>query len=130
VSETLKGFSFPFRFDGPGRVAVASGDAKLRENVVHILMTGPGERIMRRDYGAGLRQLLHDPNNDALRAIMQHQVAKAIARFEPRVLLQDVTVGQDEDDARQGVLRVSVTFTVRRTRQTQQISVPIGLGGI
>ena len=65
-------------------VAWTSGPEKLKENIKHILLTGLGERVMRRDYGGGLRQLVHDPNNDALRAIVQHQIAKAIGQWEPR----------------------------------------------
>ena len=116
------GFTFPFRF-AAGGVARQEGDAKLKENIIHILLTTVGERVMRRDYGGSLRQILHDPNNDALRSIVQHQVAKAIAAQEPRVTLRDLTVTQEE-----ATLTITVHYTVRRTRQTHQLSLPIGLG--
>lgn len=125
MSETISGFSFPFRVDASGRVARTSGSEKLKENIKHILLTGLGERVMRRDYGGGLRQLVHDPNNDALRAIVQHQMAKAIGRWEPRVQVQGVTVTQNE-----GELYVEIRYVIGRTQQPQSLSVPIGLGGI
>ena len=62
MSEKYSGFSFPFHIDASGRVAWTSGPEKLKENIKHILLTGLGERVMRRDYGGGLRQLVHDPN--------------------------------------------------------------------
>lgn len=120
------GFSLPFRIDPTtGRVAWAGGDEKLKENLIHILLTGVGERVMRPGYGGGMRQLLHDPNNEALRAIVQHQIAKSIGEWEPRVMLQEVVVTQEA-----GTLVVSLHYVVRRTEQPQSLSVPIGLGGL
>lgn len=133
MNERIRGFAFPFRIGAAGGVAQAEGDEKLKENIAHILLTGVGERVMRRDYGGGLRQLLHDPNNDALRAIVQHQVAKAVGRLEQRVLLQrlDVAQGQGLSPSVDGeALSISVQYIIRRTRQVQSLSVPVGLGGL
>jgi phage baseplate assembly protein W len=126
MAEEIYGFSSPFRINpNTGGVASAEGTDKLKENLIHILLTGAGERVMRRDYGAGLRQLVHDPNNEALRAIAQHQIAKAIGRWEPRVAVEQVRVA-----AGGGSLIAEIQYVVRRTRQLQSLSVPIGLGGI
>jgi hypothetical protein len=120
------GFSLPFRIDPTtGGVAWAGGDEKLKENLIHILLTGVGERVMRPGYGGGMRQLLHDPNNEALRAIVQHQIARSIGEWEPRVMLQEVVVTQEA-----GTLVVRLQYVVRRTQQPQSLSVPIGLGGL
>lgn len=124
MSEQIRGFSFPFRF-ARGRTAMTGGPEKLKENITQLLLTGIGERVMRRDYGGGLRQLVHDPNNDALRAVIQHQIAKAISRWEPEVQVQGVAITQLE-----GVLSVEIRYIAGRTRQPQSLSVPIGLGGI
>ena len=126
MAEELFGFSIPFRIDpATGGVASASGSEKLKENVVHILLTGTGERVMCHDYGGGLRQLVHDPNDAARGAIVQHQIAKSIAQWEPRLLLEQVTVTQQD-----GTLIAEVRYAVRRTRQQRSVSVPIGLGGV
>lgn len=121
------GFSLPFRIDpATGGVAVQDDEAqKLKENLIHILLTGIGERVMRRDYGAGMRQLVHDPNNEALRAIVQHQIARSIGRWEPRILLQSVSVSQQD-----GTLVAELHYMIRQSQQAQNLSVPIGLGGI
>ena len=82
MSSGAAGISFPFRIDKDnGGVTFQSDNAdKLKENIIQILVTGIGERLMRRGYGGGVQQLIHDPNNDALRAIVQHQISKAINR--------------------------------------------------
>ncbi len=122
MTEDISGFAIPFRIDrNSGKVAWTTGTDKLKANIKHILLTGLNERVMRRDYGGGLRQLLHDPNNEALRAIAQHQIAKAITRAEPRVSLTQVKVEVVDEQ-----VYIDLLYTVRRTRQQEQLSVPIG----
>jgi phage baseplate assembly protein W len=133
VSNKISGPSFPFRVvrpeDAPatknGFVTSAAGEEKIRENLIHILLTGVGERVMMRDYGGGLRDLVHDPNNEALWAVIQHQVGKSVSRLEPRVLLQSLTVS-----GQAGTLVINITYVLRQTRQPRTLSVPIGLGGL
>lgn len=128
MATTLKGFAFPFQIDTTtGGVRAQSGDDKLRANIVHILLTNVGERVMRRAYGGGLRALVQDPNNSALWAIVQHQVGKSIGLLEPRVLLKALNVSQSDDGA---TLFVSVTYLVKRTQSVQTLSVPIALSGL
>jgi phage baseplate assembly protein W len=139
-----RGFAIPFRIDRGGGVAAEAGPEKIRDNVVHILLTGIGERAMRRDYGAGLRQLLHDPVNDALLSVVQHQVLKSIAQAEPRVEVDAVRIrahrhGSASAGESAGTLGAEppgdaviaeVEFTIRATRQPVSLSVPVGLGGV
>jgi len=125
MSEQRRGFSFPFRINDRGGTAFTVGPEKLRENIKHLLLTGIGERVMNRDYGGGLRQLIHDPNNDALLAITQHQIAKAINRFEPEAQVEGVRVTRQESE-----LIVEVIYIADQMQQPQSLSVPIGLGGI
>src|SRR5262245_46137370 len=99
------GVSFPFRIDPrTGGIAVSAGADKLRENVVHLLLTRIGERPMLREYGGGVTQLFQENIDDGLIAIAQHQIAKAMLRFEPRVLPQEVSVVETEP----GTLRLRV----------------------
>jgi phage baseplate assembly protein W len=126
MTEKISGFALPFKINpNTGQVARLSGTEKLKANIRHILLTGINERVMRRDYGGGLRQLLHDPNNEALRAIAQYQIAKAITRAESRVALTQVSVKSDKDK-----VYIDLKYTIRRTRQQESLSVPIGLGGV
>ena len=122
MTEHIRGFSIPFRIDpATGGIAQQSGDEKLKENIIHILLTRIGERTMRRTYGGGVHDMVHDPNNDALRALAQHQIAKAISQWEPRVLLQGIDVTQED-----GQLLIRIRYVVRRTNQAESVSLPIG----
>jgi uncharacterized protein len=89
----LSGVAFPFRIDPrTGGTAVTSGAPKLTENLRRLLLSRIGERVMLRDYGGGVSQLLQQNINDALVAIARQQVGAALLRYEPRVVPQDIAV--------------------------------------
>ena len=123
----LHGLSIPFRINPTtGGFSWQKNSAeKLKENLIHILLTGDGERPMRREYGSGLKQLLHDPNNDALRAILRHQIGKAITKWEPRVVLQEIGVTGEGAN-----LFANLQFSIRGYTGAQTLSVPIELGSV
>lgn len=124
----IRGFAFPFRIDpATGGVQAQSDGDKLRANVIHIIMTNIGERTMRRSYGSGLRQLVQDPNNQVVWAIIQQQIAKSVGMLEPRVLLQELTVSGSDDLA--GV-RVDVRYVVRQTQAAQSLTIPVAFGAL
>lgn len=89
----MRGFSFPLRIDSrSGGVSVTEGSDKLKENLKHQLLTRIGERLMLHQYGGGVTQLLHENVNDGLVGVARLQIRKAILRYEPRALAQEVTV--------------------------------------
>jgi phage baseplate assembly protein W len=129
MTAPITGFAFPFQIDPTtgGIKTTESDDEKLRANIVHILLTNVGERVMRRSYGGGLRSLVQDPNDNALWAVVQHQIGKTVGLLEPRVLLQELTLSQSSDG---GTLLISVKYVIRRTQAAQSLSVPISLSGL
>lgn len=93
-----KGWSFPVQPAGADRaLPLASGIEKVRQSILMILETEPGERIMRPSFGCGLRRYLMKPNTNATRALIQHDVRRALETWEPRIQLQSVQVQAGED---------------------------------
>lgn len=91
------GVGFPLLPDRRGRLLRASGAEAVRQSLLLILETEPGERVMRPDFGCGLRRFLMKPNTVATRALIQREVAKALGRWEPRIELGEVSVTAGED---------------------------------
>lgn len=117
----IRGFAFPFRIDPrSGGVAASEGSQKLRENLQHLLLTRVGERTMLREYGGGVTQLLHENVNDGLIAVARHQITRALVRFEPRVLPQEVTV-----IPRDGQLFLRVIYVEAAVPGPQTLVIPI-----
>lgn len=82
-----------------------SGDAHLAQSIADILSTPLGSRVMRRDYGSLLFELVDRPINGAIRMLMHAATAIALRRWEPRLSLTRVTI-QGEPQSGRLVLRV------------------------
>ncbi len=80
-----------------GRLPLAAGPEKVRQAIFTLLDTDPGERLMRPDFGCGLRRYLMHPNNPATRAAIEREIAQALGRWEPRVTLVAVAVTPTDD---------------------------------
>lgn len=66
------------------------GIEHLRQSIRDILATPLGTRVMRRDYGSRLFQLLDAPVNGATLLQIYTATAEALARWEPRFRLERV----------------------------------------
>lgn len=70
-------------------------DAHLAQSIGDILSTPLGSRVMRRDYGSLLFELIDKPINGAIRMLLQAATAIALRRWEPRLQLTRVTLDGD-----------------------------------
>jgi hypothetical protein len=62
----------------------------IRQSIQDILLTLPGERVMRRDYGCWVRALIDAPMDPVTIMDIYQSVVGAINRWEPRVRVQSV----------------------------------------
>ncbi|MDR5887562.1 GPW/gp25 family protein [Vreelandella janggokensis] len=67
-----------------------SGIDHLRQSLRDILTTPIGTRVMRRDYGSRLYQLVDAPMNNTTLVELYAATAEAVARWEPRFKLTRV----------------------------------------
>lgn len=72
---------YPFHADATGRSAVVAEDEHIHDMIEQILFTNPGERVMRPDFGCGLKQLVFMPASDALAASTQQLVQGSLMRW-------------------------------------------------
>ena len=81
-----------------GGVALVSGEMAIRQSVLMLLATIPGERVMRPDYGCDLHRLIFSPADDTTAGLAIHHVRQALERWEPRIELLDVDARLVADD--------------------------------
>ncbi|HEU0100330.1 MAG TPA: GPW/gp25 family protein [Allosphingosinicella sp.] len=82
----------------------------IRQNLIVLLSTAPGERVNLPTYGAGLEQFVFRPPTQALLAEISEVVAAAIRLWEPRIELVDVLTSFDAASA--GLVLIEVQFLV------------------
>lgn len=116
---------FPFHFDGRGRTATTDRDGWVRDLIRQVLLTSPGERVNRPDFGCGLRRLVFTPNSDALATATQFQVHAALQRWLAEVVkVRDVRV-----EARDGELAVTVVYIRLDRAERRRDVLTVNVGG-
>jgi hypothetical protein len=91
------GWRFPVVPNDAGALEYAAGPDKVQQAIRIVLETEPGERVMRPDFGAGLRRFLMQPNTAATRALIASDVAEALDAFEPRIRVTGVTADAGDE---------------------------------
>jgi phage baseplate assembly protein W len=107
---------FPFQFDGRGRTREADEATWIRGLIEQVLFTAPGERVMRPDFGSGLRELVFAPNSPELAATTQFLVQGALQQW----LAELITVEAVEVEAVESRLSVTVQYSIRRSGSRQR----------
>ena len=109
---------------GQGKIETVDGAASVRQAILLLLSTWPGERVMRPDYGCHLHRLAFAPNDETTAALAIHYVRQALARWEPRA---DVLELDATPDPELGLLTIQLVYQVRLTQQTDRITFDVQL---
>lgn len=117
-----RGISFPLRVDQSGAIAFTTGGADIDGSLRMILMTAPGERLMRPQFGCRIWDLLFEPVNANTIGLMSEAVRDAVSQWEPRVDLDDVVV--DPDPADSAKVLINLTYRVRATNDRRNLVYP------
>ena len=112
------GFAFPLAISPGGGIAAARQAQKIREAIRVILGTQHGERLMRPTFGANLRSLVFAPNTRATADLARYYVEEALATWEPRILLEAVTV---ENDHANNCLLITIHYRIKETYEPQSM---------
>lgn len=114
--------------DESGRLPFASDDRSIREVMLNILLTRPGERVMRAGFGAGLLEFIHQPNNQTTRQLMADVARKSLALWEPRAVVDDVQVRPDPQNVDE--VHLTVHYRMRYDDRPSAFSLGIRLEGV
>lgn len=108
-----------------GGLATVQGDEAVRQAMLLLLTTRPGERVMRPTYGSLLHRLAFSANDATTAGLAIHYVRQALLRWEPRIEVLDVDAGADPD--RPERLVVELRYRVRASQTDGALSFPVEL---
>jgi uncharacterized protein len=111
--------------DDDGRWRFSRGEPCIREALWNILLTRPGDRLMRPTFGAGIERFIHQPNNESTRSLMQSVITKAVQMLEPRIELDAVEVAADRERAT--AVTVALRYRIRGTGRVDGFAIGIDL---
>ena len=95
------GLKYPFQFHkqyGGAAISTATSQDQehIHESIRQILGTRRGERFLRPEFGCRLHELLFEGNTAILHGLVRHEVREALTRWEPRIVIDDVSVTADD----------------------------------
>jgi phage baseplate assembly protein W len=116
------GWRWPMTIDSQGGVALVHEEADIREAIINILQTAPGERVMRPEYGCGIHDLIFAPMNARTMGLIIRYVQQALGRWEPRIEVPDVEVEVDPDEDSR--VLIQVRYRVKSTHDERSLVYP------
>ena len=135
-------FDLPFDVDGDrtvgdsglrltasGGLALVEGAAAIRQAIMILLSTRPGERLMRPEYGCPLHRLAFEPNDAATAGLAMHYIRSALLRWEPRIDIIALVVESNAADREEGCLAVRLEYRVRASSEIATMHFDLDLLG-
>lgn len=104
MSEEKKfiGVQYPIMKSPRGLLAQKFGTEQIKADLLQLLLTYPGERVMMPTFGTPLRDLIFEQNDQSLAIKAKKMISDAISMWEPRIVVQNIEVstGVGENDSR------------------------------
>lgn len=111
----------------------------IKADLLQLILTNPGERVMLPDFGIPLRNFIFELNDSILQQNVKNAIAAGIAKWEPRIIIQDIIVGPadssdlnplDPGDDLERILKITVNFYNPNNISTvNQLTLEVPLGG-
>ncbi len=86
------------------------------------IMTAPGERVMRPQFGCRVWDLLFEPINANTLGLMTEAIRDTVSQWEPRVDLEDVIVEPDESSPAR--VLIDLRYRVKATNDRRNLVFP------
>ena len=96
----------------------ANRSAYIRQLMMQVIMTSPGERICRPQFGCGVRRMVFAPNNPASAAFAEVLVYEALTEW----VGEYIVVEKIDIESQDATLRISITYRDRETGRTDVLN--------
>lgn len=132
------GAPYPLCPDPKGYFHSETDIETLKADMLILLLTNLGERVMLPEYGTDLRSLIFDPNDVTLAEKARDMIIESIRRWEPRISVDAVEVltvpdktslnKQDDHSELQGILFIRIIFKdPKNIQEVQELSLQVPL---
>jgi len=119
------GTAFPLQLDPATQGFVrAEYEESVRQSILLILGTAPGERLMRPEFGCGIHDLVFENLSFGTLGRVQQAVDEALLRLEPRIDVTSIEVRPGGDG---NVLLIHIQYQVRATNNAFNLVYPFYL---
>jgi phage baseplate assembly protein W len=110
-----------------GRLELLTGNETLRQQLLLLISTVPGERVQRPDYGCELLLLTFSPNDETTAGLAIHYVRRAIERYAPKIRILALDAGPSAEDP--GRLDITLAYAPLAGGNPDTLTVALDLEG-
>ncbi|WP_405059631.1 GPW/gp25 family protein [Kribbella sp. NBC_01505] len=115
TTQAVAGLRFPLDCSTTGSFGLTRGIDKLEQCIRLVLLTYPGERVMRPEFGSRLRDFVFEAATPVVRARIADEVEQAINSCEVRVQVHRVDVVPD--GSTDGLLHITIHYQPRESEE-------------
>jgi phage baseplate assembly protein W len=113
------GISLPFSSPSAFNRTYSTKD-QIRSNLINLLLTDKGERVMNPEFGADLRRSLFEGINEDNNEIIRFKIINAVNTFIPEVTLTDIDINSNPD---YNTLNITISYRLNISGASDQITV-------
>jgi phage baseplate assembly protein W len=113
------GVSLPFNAKGVFNKTYSTKE-QIKSNLINLLLTDKGERIMNPEFGADLRKSLFENMNNDSTELLRIKIIDAISIFIPEVELGNIDIENDFD---YNTLNVTINYRLLISNTPDQVTV-------
>jgi phage baseplate assembly protein W len=120
MAERFINIAFPFEDDKEKNYFLKmnrEGKRAIKSDLLHLLLTTPGDRLYLPEFGADLRRYIFEPNDSETQGAIRSEIQQAIDKYIPNLKLTELKIenpNQGEFDVREehaAVVRIDYIFT-------------------
>jgi phage baseplate assembly protein W len=136
------GLPYPITKHPLGLFRTQSGINQIKSDLLVLLLTEPGERVMLPEFGTPLKRFFFEPNDSILVDNVKQIITDSIKTWEPRIAVTQIEVTNsdaevrsvlDTSDKREDIghiLLIRILFAdFNNIRNVQELKLEIPLGG-
>jgi hypothetical protein len=117
------GVSLPFNGpSGPFNSTYSTKD-QTKSNLINLLLTNKGERIMNPEFGCDLGTVLFEGITEDTSELIKNLINTNVAIFVPEVQITDVIVNIGTDYSNNNSVSVTVNYKLRISQNADQVTV-------
>lgn len=135
------GMPYPITRHPLGLLRTQSGINQIKSDLLVLLLTEPGERVMLPSFGTPLKKFMFEPNDPTIVENVRNTIIDSIRSWEPRIRVVDIQVTNSAEEVQISgspyengedtghVLLIRISFTdFNNIQEVQELKLQVPLG--
>jgi phage baseplate assembly protein W len=111
------GVSIPFNGGGVFKSTFSTKD-QIKSNLINLLLTYKGERVLNPQFGADMPRLLFEPINNETLLKIENQIVTSVSTYIPEITITNIEITPDTN---KNTIYVNVIYQLKLSGTTDNI---------